>query len=188
MARTHNTHGTWEKWAPSFPAFFFFLCFLTPPSEVDARHKRRAGSPYVVSSGLFVCSDLFSPSIVVRAHAHTIANHDSLACAHPPTNRFFVSPRQDAAATPCELCKVTKRTGGAMKQADGLGPNGEKLWVHVSCSLWIPEVCCFLLVFFEISFPSCAALFDWFGSVPFRAFVGYRAVLAIESKDLLRVA
>lgn len=51
-----------------------------------------------------------------------------------------MSLRQDASVTPCELCKVTKYTGGAMKQAHGLGPDGEKLWVHVSCSLWIPEV------------------------------------------------
>lgn len=47
---------------------------------------------------------------------------------------------------------MTGHTGGAMKQVGYLGgpnqqekmyskgPSGEKLWAHVSCSLWIPEV------------------------------------------------
>ncbi|CAM9671614.1 unnamed protein product, partial [Ectocarpus sp. 12 AP-2014] len=48
---------------------------------------------------------------------------------------------EDASVTVCELCKETNLSkGGAMKQVLGNGKNGEKLWVHVSCSLWIPEV------------------------------------------------
>lgn len=51
-----------------------------------------------------------------------------------------------------------------MKQADGLGPNGEKLWVHVSCSLWIPEVGLpWLLVELELSFLGPAVPIGWLG-------------------------
>ncbi|CAN0088903.1 unnamed protein product, partial [Scytosiphon promiscuus] len=47
----------------------------------------------------------------------------------------------NAAHTPCELCKETGHKGGAMKQVLELEEGKkEKLWVHVSCSLWIPEV------------------------------------------------
>ena len=71
-----------------------------------------------------------------------------------------------------------------MKQADGLGPNGEKLWVHVSCSLWIPEVGLpWLLVELELYFlRSCCT--DWlvrFSCVVLRCEVA--AVLLIDRKS-----
>lgn len=75
--------------------------------------------------------------------------HIIYVCVCARMLRLFV---QNAATTPCELCKMTGHTGGAMKQVGYLGgpnqqekmyskgPSGEKLWAHVSCSLWIPEV------------------------------------------------